>query len=152
MSFKIEATPNVRNIPFGTRLLVRQAAMKKGDVVNLSAGMPNLPMPPYVAERARAALESGYAPYTHYFGYLELREKVAQHLKEEYEIEADPEEEILITHGVQQGLYTVMRSVLYPGDEVILPSPHYAEYYMNCYRLRLQASSSATGRRGRFPS
>ncbi len=132
MSFQIDVTSNVRNIPFGTRLRIRQAAIKKGDVVGLSAGMPNLPMPPYVAERVRAALESGYAPYTHYFGYPELREKVSQHLKEEYEIDADPEEELLITHGVQQGLYVVMRSVLHPGDEVILPSPHYAEYYMNC--------------------
>lgn len=132
MSFRIDVNANVRNIPFGTRLRIMQAARKKGDVVSLSAGMPNLPMPPYVAERVRSALESGYAPYTHYFGYPELRDKVAQHLKAEYEIEADPEEEILITHGVQQGLYVVMRSVLHPGDEVILPSPHYAEYYMNC--------------------
>jgi aminotransferase len=108
-----------------------QAARKKGDVVSLSSGMPNLPMPPYITERLRAGLESGYAPYTHYFGYLELREKLSHYLRAEYDIDADPEEELLITHGVQEALYVVMRSVLHPGDEVILPSPHYAEYYMN---------------------
>jgi aminotransferase len=131
MSVQIDINPNIREIPFGTRLLIGQAARKKGDVVSLSAGMPNLPMPPYITQRLLEGLESGYAPYTHYFGYPELREKLAQHLKVGYGIEADPEEELLITHGVQEGLYVAMRSLLLPGDEVLMPSPHYGEYYMN---------------------
>jgi aminotransferase len=90
-----------------------------------------MPMPPYVVERLRDTLRSGYAPYTNYYGYLELREKIAEHLRESYDIEADPEEEILVTIGVQEGLYIVMRSTLVPGDEVLMPSPHYAEYYLN---------------------
>lgn len=131
ISSKIHINPNVRNIPFGTRLVIRQAAMKKGDVIGLSGGMPNLPMPPYITERLTDTLASGYAPYAGYFGRPELREKLSHHLRKEYDIDADPEGELLITHGVQQGLYVVMRSLLQPGDEVIMPSPHYGEYEMN---------------------
>ena len=131
MSFAIPVHPNVLNIPFGVRLQIMQAAAKKQDVVSLSAGMPNLPMPIYIKEKLIEALESGYAPYTHYYGYPELRQKLSQYLNAEYGIEADPEEELLITHGVQQGLYVAMRSLLQPGDEVLMPSPHYGEYYMN---------------------
>ena len=131
MSSKIEINPNVCKIPFGTRLVIYGAARKKGDVLGLSGGMPDLPMPPFITKRLRETLASGYAPYAGYFGRPELREKLSHHLREEYDIDADPEDELLITHGVQQGLYVVMRSLLQRGDEVIMPSPHYGEYEMN---------------------
>ncbi|CAN5872014.1 pyridoxal phosphate-dependent aminotransferase [soil metagenome] len=38
---------------------------------------------------------------------------------------------MLVTHGVQQGLYLVMRTLLRAGDEVLLPSPHYGSYEIN---------------------
>jgi aminotransferase len=131
MGFQIEVNRNIRDIPFGTRLRIIEASRKKGDVVSLSSGMPNLPMPPFITERLVEALGSGYAPYTHYYGYPELREKLSNYLKAEYSLEVNPETELLITHGVQEALYIAMQSLLQPGDEVLMPSPHYGEYYMN---------------------
>ena len=47
----------------------------KTGVINLSSGMPDLPMPPFIVERLRASLDSAYMPYTNYYGFPELREK-----------------------------------------------------------------------------
>jgi aminotransferase len=60
-----------------------------------------------------------------------LRQRLAEKLKAECGISADPENEILVTHGVQEALYVVMRTLLRPGEEVLIPSPHYANYLLN---------------------
>jgi aminotransferase len=61
----------------------------------------------------------------------ELRQKLSERLVSQCGIVADPEKELLITIGVQEALYVAMRVILQPGDEVLIPSPHYANYYMN---------------------
>jgi aminotransferase len=43
----------------------------------------------------------------------------------------DPNSEVLVTNGVQQALYLVLRTFLQPGDEVLIPSPHYANYNLD---------------------
>ena len=131
MSFKIDIVPDIANIPQTQREPIIAACKGKGDLPNLSAGNPDLPMPEYVAQRLRDHLQSGYMPYTHYYGLPELRQALAQKLKDEWQITADPETELLISMGVQEGLYAAMRGVLHPGDEVLIPSPHYGNYFQN---------------------
>ncbi len=129
--FHIRIHPDVRNIPYGDRKRIIDATRGKTDLANIASGNPDLPMPPFVVERVAAALGSGYVPYTSYYGFPELRAKLAQVLQAERHLQADPETELLVTLGIQEGLYLVMRAILHPGDEVLMPSPHYAEYYLN---------------------
>ena len=56
---------------------------------------------------------------------------MAEKLRAECGIGADAEKQILVTHGVQEALYVVMRTLLRPGQEVLIPSPHYANYLLN---------------------
>jgi aminotransferase len=88
-------------------------------------------MPPFIRDRMKEDLDRGYARYTNYYGMPELRQKLAERLAEECGILADPEKEVLITVGVQEALYVTMRVILHLGDEVLIPSPHYANYSMN---------------------
>ncbi|MBW2120636.1 MAG: pyridoxal phosphate-dependent aminotransferase [Deltaproteobacteria bacterium] len=127
----MEIHPDIRRIPYGDRKRIQDAAEGREDLVNLASGNPDLPMPPFIRDRLKAGFDAGRAPYTNYYGLPELRRRLALSLKEERNITADPEKDLLITHGVQEGLYVVMKSVILPGDEILIPSPHYAEYYLN---------------------
>jgi aminotransferase len=128
---RIQIQPDIDNIPQTKRSRIIAASQGRGDLANLSSGNPDMAMPPFIVEKLRAELESGYARYTDYYGLPELRERLAQYLKMKWQIAADPERELMISSGVQQGLYVVMRSILHPGDEVLIPSPHYGNFYLN---------------------
>ncbi len=131
MGSQIQIHPDILNIPYGDRKRIIDATQGREDLINLASGNPDLPMPAFITERLKASLNSGRASYTNYYGLPELRRKLSQFLREEWGISADPENELLITHGVQEGLYIVMKSIIHPGDEVLIPSPHYAEYELN---------------------
>jgi aspartate/methionine/tyrosine aminotransferase len=94
-------------------------------------GNPYQQMPEWIRRRTTQLFNSAPMRYTHYWGMPELRQRLAEKLKGECGISADPENEILVTHGVQEALYVVMRTLLRPGEEVLIPSPHYANYLLN---------------------
>jgi len=66
--------------------------------------------------------------YTSNPGMLELRQELSQYLKNNYNLEYDPDSELLITVGVSEALDLAMRAILNPGDEVIIPDPCYVSY------------------------
>jgi aminotransferase len=73
-------------------------------------------------------MEKGYTMYTSNSGLPELREELARFLHRRYSLSYDPSGEILITVGVSEALDLVMRSLLNPGDEVIMADPCYVSY------------------------
>ena len=97
-------------------------------VISLGVGEPDFATPWHIRESAIRSLESGYTMYTSNFGILELREEIAKYLGRRYEINYDPSNEIIVTVGVSEALDLVMRSILNPGDEVIVPEPTYVSY------------------------
>jgi aminotransferase len=131
MTLSIDLNPDVLRIPYGDRQRILDAARGKTDLADLASGNPDAALPPFIAERAKAFLETGKVRYSNYWGVPELRAAIAGHLKKTCGIEADPENEILVTHGVTEGLYTLLRTLLRPGDEVITPSPYYGSYYID---------------------
>ncbi len=58
----------------------------------------------------------------------ELRRELSRYLKNSYNLSYDPDTELLITVGVSEALDLATRAVLDPGDEVIMPDPHYVSY------------------------
>ncbi|UCF98639.1 MAG: pyridoxal phosphate-dependent aminotransferase [Spirochaetaceae bacterium] len=123
--------PEVAAIPYGDRKRIKSVAEARADLVDLMSGNPDMEMPPYIRERLKERIDSGPMRYTAYWGSPKLRQRLAEKLEAECGIEADPEEELLITHGVQEALYALMRTVLCRGDEVLIPSPHYANYLLD---------------------
>lgn len=131
MNYDLELNPDVLNIPYADRKKILDATHARKGLADLSSGNPNVPMPPYIRERLRENLEAGYAPYTDYYGLPALKERIAQYLEEQCGVAVDPDSELLVTLGVQQALYLVLRTLLRRGDEVLIPSPHYANYYLD---------------------
>jgi len=98
------------------------------DVISLGVGEPDFVTPWHIREAAITSLESGHTMYTSNFGLMELRLEIAAHIRKLYEVNYDPSTEILVTVGVSEALDLVMRSILDPGDEVIVPEPTYVSY------------------------
>src|SRR5215216_5123917 len=98
------------------------------DVISLGVGEPDFGTAWRVREAAIYGLEQGRTTYTANSGLLDLRSAVASSLAGRYGLEYDPEDEILITVGVSEGLDLALRAVLDPGDEVLIPEPSYVSY------------------------
>ncbi|MEN8245674.1 MAG: pyridoxal phosphate-dependent aminotransferase [Thermodesulfobacteriota bacterium] len=129
MGQTIAINPNIARINMGERDKLNAAMAGKSDLANLASGNPNFEVPPFILERLRDHLEtSTHMPYTNYYGVLELRERIADHLKRQCGMTVDPASELMVTHGVQQGLFVVLKTILRTGDEVLLPSPYYGHY------------------------
>ena len=100
------------------------------NVFDFSLGNPDLPPPPkfydalhqVVAEKSTD--KHAYMPNA---GYLFVREAVSRQLSKEQEIEMAADH-VLMTCGAAGGLNVVMKSLLNPGDEVILLAPYFVEY------------------------
>jgi aminotransferase len=98
------------------------------DVISLGVGEPDFATPWHIREKAVSSLEQGFTSYTSNKGMPELRRQIGHFLEQRYALSYDPEEEILITVGVSEGLDLVMRAVLNPGDKVLVPEPVYVSY------------------------
>jgi aminotransferase len=98
------------------------------DIISLGVGEPDFATPWHIREAAIYSLEKGYTMYTSNAGMPELRQELSRYLKDNYNLDYDPESELLITVGVSEGLDLAMRAVLNPGDEVIMPDPCYVSY------------------------
>ena len=98
------------------------------DVISLGVGEPDFVTPWPIREAAIRAIEQGRTHYTSNFGLRELREAIATELERRYGLEYDPEQELVITTGVSEGLDLAARTVINPGDEVIVPDPSYAAH------------------------
>jgi aminotransferase len=113
--------------PSGIRKFFDLLASMEG-VISLGVGEPDFPTPWHIREAAIESLEKGYTMYTSNLGIPELRQELARHLSNHYNIDYDPATELLITVGVSEGLDLAMRAILDPGDEVIIPDPCFVAY------------------------
>ncbi len=121
----------VAAIPYGDRKRILELCKGRENLIDLMTGNPYQEMPEWIRRRTIELFSSGPMRYTHYWGMPELRQRLAEKLQAECGIDADPENEVLVTHGVQEALYVVMRTLLRPGEQVLIPTPHYANYLLN---------------------
>jgi aminotransferase len=98
------------------------------DVISLGIGEPDFVTPDPVVAAGVAALQAGATHYTSNAGMIELRQALAGHLFDLYQVTYDPVGEIIITVGVSEALYLAMTALLNPGDEVIIPTPCFVSY------------------------
>ena len=122
ISEKVRALP-----PSGIRKFFDLLSSMEG-VISLGVGEPDFVTPWYIREAAIYSLEKGYTMYTSNKGTPELRAELSRYLESHFGLTYDPEDEILITVGVSEGLDLAARAILNPGDEVIIPDPCYVAY------------------------
>lgn len=98
------------------------------NVISLGVGEPDFVTPIGFRNAAVRSIRAGETSYTSNYGLLELRQALAQHLVERYQVEYDPKREMIITIGASQALDLALRAILDPGDEVIMADPTYVSY------------------------
>ena len=98
------------------------------DVISLSVGEPDFQTPWQIRRSGINALERGRTKYTSNQGLVELRQEIARYQKRKYGLEYQPEKEILLTVGGSEAIDGMIRAVVSPGDEVIIPQPSYVCY------------------------
>ncbi|PTE71386.1 aminotransferase class I/II-fold pyridoxal phosphate-dependent enzyme [Staphylococcus devriesei] len=97
------------------------------DCVNLTIGQPDFPMPNVVKNAYIHAIQENKTSYSHNKGLPETREAISQYFKNKYGFYYN-EEEIIVTNGASEALDTSLRSIIEPGDEILIPGPIYAGY------------------------
>lgn len=128
--------------PSGIRRFFELAA-GRDDIISLGVGEPDFTTPWAMREEAWYHLECGHTSYTSNWGLEPLRTAIAQYLNR-YNLVYSPKNEILITFGVSEAIDIVFRSILNPGDEVIVAEPCYVSYQPLVELCRAKAVSLDT--------
>ncbi len=98
------------------------------DVISLGIGEPDFTSPQRTLQAGIKAVQDGETHYTSNNGLIELREGLSTYIKNLYDIEYDPQNELLVSVGVSEAMYLAITAVVNPGDEVIIPEPCFVSY------------------------
>lgn len=98
------------------------------DVISLTVGQPDFVTPWHIRVSAIESLENGRTYYTSNAGIADLRQEIASYMLRRFELEYDPMKEIIVTVGGSEAIDITIRSLLNPGDEVIIPQPAFVCY------------------------
>lgn len=103
-------------------------ASEMEDVISLSVGEPDFHTPWHIREAGIASLEKGRTRYTPNRGFIQLRTEVSRFFLRHYGVEYAPESQVLITVGGSEAIDLCVRSLVNPGDEVLIPEPSFVCY------------------------
>jgi aminotransferase len=118
----------VRDIPRSGIRDFFDIVSSREDVISLGIGEPDFVTPWHIREAATLALDRGMTSYTSNMGLLALRRGIAQYVEKKTGIGYNPEDEVLVTVGVSEGLDLAIRALVEPGDEVLYHEPSYVSY------------------------
>jgi aminotransferase len=104
-----------------------ELAEEMDDVISLGVGEPDFSAPWAAREAAITSLERGQTSYTANRGMRELREEIARDARR-WNLEYDPDKEILVTAGASEALDVAFRALVNPGDTVAVAQPCYVSY------------------------
>jgi aspartate aminotransferase len=113
---------------------IMDLAWEDPEAIHLEVGEPDFPTPPHIIEAAYEAARAGHTRYAPNAGVPELREALAGKISGRNGYEAGPEQ-VVVTQGGIQALYLVLRAILEPGDEVLLPDPAWPNFRMIAHLL-----------------
>lgn len=97
-------------------------------IIHLEIGEPDIDTPAHIVESCKKALDEGKVHYGPVTGIPELRAAVAARYNRLYGSRYEPDE-VMITVGVEQGVFLAMNAYLNPGDEILVPDPGYLCYF-----------------------
>jgi alanine-synthesizing transaminase len=106
---------------------MRAAARARGqDIIDLGMGNPDLPPPPHVIEKlCEVAMKPDAHGYSASKGIPGVRKAQANYYARRFNVELDPESEVVMTMGSKEGLASLATAITAPGDVVLAPNPSY---------------------------
>ncbi|MFB6990751.1 pyridoxal phosphate-dependent aminotransferase [Streptomyces sp. NPDC056304] len=121
---------NPRLAEFGTTIFAEMSALAvRTGSINLGQGFPDTDGPEEIREAAVRALRAGHGnQYPPGPGVPELRSAIADHQRRFYDLDVDPDTDVLVTAGATEAIAATMLALLEPGDEVIAFEPFYDSY------------------------
>jgi len=98
------------------------------NAINLAQGFPDYDAPAKLKDLVAYHVAAGHNQYAPMIGVPQLREQIALKLGASYGRLLDNENEITITLGATEGIFSAVQALVHPGDEVILFDPSYDSY------------------------
>ena len=98
------------------------------DVVGLTVGEPDFQTPWHIREAGIQSLEKGRTYYTANAGLSELRAEIANYMFRRFDVSYKSDCEVIVTVGGSEAIDIAFRSVIEPGDEIIIPTPSFVCY------------------------
>ena len=97
-------------------------------IVKLTLGEPDFFTPEHVKQAGIQAIQDNRSHYTESRGMPSLRKAAADYLRAKYELDYDPNTQMVITAGATGGIFSGLTAMINPGDTVILPTPIFPLY------------------------
>ncbi|KNY26997.1 aminotransferase class I/II-fold pyridoxal phosphate-dependent enzyme [Pseudobacteroides cellulosolvens] len=121
-------TPTIKNIPPSGIRKFFDLVNEMKDAISLSIGEPDFVTPWNVREAGIYSLEKGHTHYSPNSGFIELRTEISKYYKRKFNVGYDPKNQIIVTVGGSEAIDIALRSLVGPGDEVIIPEPSFVAY------------------------
>ncbi|MDA3733835.1 aminotransferase class I/II-fold pyridoxal phosphate-dependent enzyme [Niameybacter massiliensis] len=99
-----------------------------GDAISLGVGEPDFDTPWHIREEGIYSLEKGKTVYSANAGLLELRQEICRYTQRRFDLIYSPTKQCLVTVGGSEGIDLAMRTLLEPGEEVLVPEPSFVSY------------------------
>lgn len=97
------------------------------DVIGFAAGEPDFPTPDHIKYAGIDAIVNNKTTYTPASGTLDLKRAICKRLKEDLDLDYAPNQ-IVVSSGAKHCVYVALRTLVDPGDEVIVPAPYWVSY------------------------
>jgi methionine aminotransferase len=115
----------------GTTIFTKMSLMAaENKAINLAQGFPNYPIDAQLQNLIGEHSTYDVHQYAPMQGNVTLRQEIAQLINTKYKCKIDPNENILITAGATQGIFTTIQALVSAGEEVIILNPSY-----DCYEV-----------------
>ena len=98
------------------------------DAISLGVGEPDFDTPWHIRDEGIYSLEKGRTFYTSNAGLKELKVEICNYLKRRFDLTYDYAKEVLVTVGGSEAIDIALRTMVNPGDEVLIPQPSYVSY------------------------
>ncbi|MCC8179642.1 MAG: aminotransferase class I/II-fold pyridoxal phosphate-dependent enzyme [Planctomycetes bacterium] len=121
-------TPTVRDLPPSGIRKFFDLVNEMKDAISLSVGEPDFVTPWRIREAGIFSLEQGHTHYSPNAGFKRLRQAISKYLDRKTGLAYRPDDQILVTVGGSEAIDLALRSLVGPGDEVIIPEPSFVAY------------------------
>ena len=130
---KIELSNTIKNIPenvfYPIFKLISEESSSGKPLLNAGIGVPDSDTPELLLKELEIAIRKPEnMRYGAFDGKITLLNEISQWLKEKYNIDANPKDEIALVFGTKSGLSSIPSVLLNPNDTVLLPVPSYPDY------------------------
>lgn len=120
---------SAQHIPESGIRRIFELSLELDDVIPLSVGEPGMPVPEHVLEAGARAFRDGFTQYTANSGIMPLRTALAKKVTEFNNYPVDPSQ-VHVGAGGSNSLHMAMNLTLGEGDEILVPDPGYATFFM----------------------